>query len=68
MASQNTSRTTQVASVINSLLHLEEQDQASLLDVIQDYFVMPSGSSSCDSDSEPDEAGECYIIQKIVFK
>ena len=41
------------ASEINSLLHLEESDQASLLDVIGDYFTNPS-QSSADSDSDSD--------------
>ena len=56
------SMTSEVASAINSLLHLEEGDQASLLDVIHDYFTMPSASSSCDpksdSDSDPEVAGK----------
>ena len=68
MASQST-WTSQIASAINSLLHLEDGDQASLLEVIQDYFTMPSGRSSCDSDSdserEPDVVDKCYILQKI---
>ena len=34
MASQLKSKTSEVASAINSLLHLEKKDQASLLDVI----------------------------------
>ena len=64
MASQSTSRTSHIASAINSLFQLEEGDQASLIDVIQDYFTMPSGGSSCelsesDSDSEADVAGKC---------
>ena len=58
MASQSTSRTSQVASAINSLLHLEEGEQASLLDVIQDCFTMPSGNSSCDPDSESYSTGQ----------
>ena len=69
MASQSTSRSSHVASAINSLLQLEEGDQASLIDVTQDYFTMPSGGSSCelsdsDSDSEADVAGKCNIIVK----
>ena len=68
MASQSTFRTSQVASAINSLLHLEEGDQASLLNVTQDYFTYPSGSSSRDdsdseSDSEADIAGKGSKIQ-----
>ena len=63
MAYQSTSKACEVASAINSLLHLEEGDQAALLDVIQDYFTTPSASSSCDpdsdSESEPDIAGKC---------
>ena len=64
MASQSTSRTSHVASAINSLLQLEEGDQASLIDVIQDYFTMPSGGTSCElSDSESEEeAGKCNKI------
>ena len=63
MASQSTSQALQVASAINSLLQLEEGDQASLLDVIEDYFIMPSGGNSCDlddsdSDSEVDVEGK----------
>jgi hypothetical protein len=54
-------RMSHVTSAINSLLQLEEGDQASLIDVIQDYYTMPSGGSSCelsDSYSEADVAGK----------
>ena len=50
MYSQYSSKTSEVASAINRFLDLEEGDQASLLDVIQDYFIMPSATSSCDPD------------------
>lgn len=57
-------KTSEVASAINSLLHLEEGDQASLLDVVQDYFIMPSAiSSDSDSDSEADVAGKISAIK-----
>ena len=63
MFSQCSSKTSEVASAINRFLNLEEGDQASLLDVVQDYFIMPSATSSCDpdsdGDSEPDVAGKC---------
>ena len=69
MASLSTSKASEAASAINNLLHLEERDQAALLDVIQDYFTMPSSSSSCDllsdsecgsSDNEADIVGKIY--------
>ena len=59
------SKTADIASSINSLLHLEEVDQASLLDVIENYFTSPSARSSVDSDSDSDNkldhnvAGNC---------
>ena len=59
------SKTADIASNINSLLHLEEADQASLLDVIETYFTSPSAHSSVDSDSDSDNeldhtvAGNC---------
>lgn len=49
---------TDVASVVNDLLHLDEADQASLLDVIQEYFTSPSRHSSLDTDSESDSDNE----------
>ena len=52
------SSTTDVASVVNDLLHLDEADQASLLDVIQEYFTSPSRHSSLDTDSESDSDNE----------
>ena len=54
------SKTTAVASAINSLLHLEEADQASLLDVIEEYFTNPthvSHDSDSDSENELDDSG-----------
>ena len=59
------SKTADIASSINSLLHLEEADPASLLDVIENYFTSPSAHSSVDSDSDSDNeldhnvAGNC---------
>ena len=41
-----------VDTAINSLLHLEEGDQASLLDVIEEYFTMPGSTTLSNSDSE----------------
>ena len=52
------SMTADVASAINDLLHLDEADQASLLDVIEDYFISPSSHSSLDTDSESDSDNE----------
>ena len=48
------SKSSDIASSINGMLHLEETDQASLLDVIEEYFTMPSTQSSVDSDSDND--------------
>ena len=59
------SNTSDIASDINSLLHLEEADQASLLDVIEEYFTSPSTHSSVELDSDSDNeldhdvAGNC---------
>ena len=57
-----------VATAINSLLHLEEGDQASLLDVIEEYFTMPGSTtlsdSDSDSDSEADQGEGKVSIQK----
>ena len=69
MASLSTSKASEATSAINNLLHLEERDQVALLDVIQDYFTIPSNSCSCDllsdsecdsSDNEADIAGKIY--------
>ena len=65
-----TSKSSDVASAINSLLHLEEADQASLLDVIGEYFTSPAAHSSVDSDSDSDSeldhnvAGNCVMRNK----
>lgn len=59
------SKASDIASAINRLLHLEETDQASLLDVIDEYFTSPSTHSSADSDSnseselDHDATGNC---------
>ena len=52
------SSTTDVAD----LLHLDEADQASLLDVIQEYFTSPSHHSSLDTDSESDSDNEVDYV------
>ena len=57
MACPRGSNTSDVATAINGLLHLEEGDQAALLDVIQDYFTMP-GSRSYDRDNDSDSESE----------
>ena len=47
-------KASEITSSINSMLHhLEESDQPSLLDVIEDYFTNPF-QSSADSDSDSD--------------
>ena len=54
------SKTTAVPSAINSLHHLEEADQASLLDVIEEYFTNPihvSHDSDSNSENELDDSG-----------
>ena len=62
MASSSARRSREVVTAINNLLQLEEGDQASLLDVIEDYFTMPgtstSGHSDSDSDSESDSEAD----------
>ena len=40
------------AESINALLHLDERDQASLLEVIQDYFTSPNCDNASDSDGD----------------
>ena len=54
MASLSSATPREVVTVINSLLHLEESDQASLHDVIEDYFTTPGSSASRTSESESD--------------
>ena len=51
-----------VASAINDLLHLDETDQASLLEVIQDYFSSPSSHGSLDTDTESDSDSEVDYV------
>ena len=51
-----------VASAINDLLHLDETDQASLLDVIHDYFSSPSSHGSHDTDTESDSDSEVDYV------
>ena len=57
-----TSKSSNVSSAINSLLHLEEADQASLLDVIGEYFTSPSAHSSVDSDSDSELDHNVVIV------
>ena len=64
MTSKYASKTSEVVSAINSLLHFEEGDQASLMDVIQDYFTMHSASSACDPDSDSDSDSELNVTGK----
>ena len=40
------------AESINALLHLDEKDQASLLEVIQDYFTSPNCDNASASDGD----------------
>ena len=58
-------------SATNNILHLEERDQATYLDVIQDFFAMPSCSnlrdSECQSsDNEADMAGKIYELITVI--
>ena len=58
MASRSGAKPSEVAAAVNNLLHLEETDQASLLEVIEDYFTMPESSTSellSESDSDESE-------------
>ena len=61
------SSTADVASAVNDLFHLDEADQASLLDVIQDYFTSPSSHSSLDTDSESDSDNEVNRVAGMVI-
>ena len=54
-AEMASSRTYEVDTAINSFLHLDQADQVSLLEVIDDYFTIPSSSFTVDSDSDSDE-------------
>lgn len=47
------------ATAVNSLLHLCEEDQLSLLEVIKDYFHVPleGDLSSCEDESDEDVEG-----------
>ena len=56
-----------VALAVNNLLHLDEADQASLLDVIQAYFTSPSSHSSLDTDSESDSDNEVDCVAGMVI-
>ena len=62
-----TSKSSDVASAINNLLHLEEADQASLLDVIGEYFTSPA-HSSVDSDSDSDNELDHNVAGNCVMK
>ena len=58
-----TSTAPDVASAINNLLHLDETDQASLLEVIEDYFTIPSGNGALDTDSESESDNEIEHLE-----
>ena len=57
---------------MNSLLHLCEEDQLSLLEVIKDYFHVPleGDLSSCEDESDEDVEGfvrlKRYIVKLIL--
>lgn len=51
-----------MARAVNSLLSFSSEDQQSLLEVIEDYFVLPPGSSVPDSEELSDEEGTCTQV------
>ena len=65
MDTPTSSKASSIASAINSLLSLEEADQSSLLDTIEEYFTMPSSSveSESESDDEPEITGRSKTSQ-----
>ena len=50
-------RCADVVRAVNSLMRFSSEDQESLLEVIEDYFMLPSGSSVPDSEEPSDEEG-----------
>ena len=51
------SKSSEIASAINSLLHMDQADQDSLLEVIEEYFTLPSSRrEEVDSDSNIEES------------
>lgn len=61
------SKATETASAVNDLLKLPDQDQQSLLEVIQEYFTMPDDieSDADDSDLSDDEMEAASMIIKM---
>ena len=49
----------EASKVVNALLHVCEEDQESLLEVLEDYFTSPVDDSSSD-DNDTAERGKYY--------
>ena len=62
------SKRTEVARFLNSLLDFSSEDQQSLVEVIQDYFIFPEGSADSDveEDLSEDDEVEPNIILSII--
>lgn len=50
-------RCEEAARAVNRLMRFSPEDQEALLEVIEDYFVLPSGSSDPDFEELSDEEG-----------
>ena len=55
---QSGSKSAEVASAINRVMHLAPADQNSLLDVIEDYFTLPLGKSDSEDESSDESSSD----------
>ena len=54
------------AESVNALLHLDERDQASLVEVIQDHFTSPNCDNASDSDGDDFyDSGKCIFCVNV---
>ena len=58
----SSAKCSEIASAINSILHLDPRDQSSLLLNIEDYFTKPCGDSD-ESGSDSDSDGQTEVEQ-----
>ena len=58
----SSAKCSEIASAINSILHLDPRDQSSLLLNIEDYITTPCGDSD-ESGSDSDSDGQTEVEQ-----
>ena len=53
----SSTRSQEAARAVNTIMRFSPEDQEALLEVIEDYFVLPSGTSAPDPEDFSDEEG-----------